>query len=191
MVQIIIQAIIILAALFTIFLGVGKVIKNWESIKNTLAKWTRREIKVIYVSISYNKDGTATLYLYLCGEETSRFFPGSYDKSHDSYTLAMKNIHYDPSNNDYNSNSDRNWAKWKELYIRPLSGEPFPCLVELIGEYRIRFKFCSDNDEPIIVTDVFNFKNELNECLRKYRIKYNKKATKLTDKWKITDRYPT
>lgn len=178
------EIIIIIASLVTILLGISALFKNWKSIKNTLVEWTRTGIKVIYVSVSCDKDGTATLYLYLCGEETSRFFPGSYDKSHDSYTLAMKNIHYDPSNNDYNSNSDRNWAKWKALYIRPLSEEPFPCLVELIGEHRIRFKFCSGNDEPIIVT----FKDELKECLKKCEIKYLKKASKPQDRWKSKDK---
>ena len=174
------------------FSGIIWALKNKEWIKNTLAEWTRRGIKVIYILVSRNDHGSITLYFSLCvsREETSRLFPGSYHKSHESYIVAMKEIQYDPS---YNSNSDRDdpIAEWEAMDVHSLSEDRLPCLLQLIGENRFRFEFYGDNDESIIVTDSFKFKDELDECLRKYRIKYIKKAIKPIDRWKITNRYPT
>ena len=66
----------IIGGIIAIFRVIFWVLKNWELIKKKLAEWTRRGIKVIYVVVSHSNElGTATLYLYLCGEETSRFFP--------------------------------------------------------------------------------------------------------------------
>ena len=182
------QVIFIIAALFTILGGIFWVLKNWEWIRNTLAKWTCRGIKVIYVLASHDNQEGTTLYLYLCGEEKSWLFPDHCHTNCNSYILAIKSIHYDPS---YDSYSDRDWAEWMSQFVHPLSKEPFPYLVQLVGEYKFRFRFNSDNDEPIIVSDSFKIKTELTECLRKYRIKYIRKATKAIDRWKIKNRYPT
>ena len=75
-------------------------------------------------------------------------------------------------------------------FVHLLSKEPFPYLAQLVGEYKFRFRFNSDDDEPIIVSDSFKLKTELTECLKKYRIKYVKKAAKPVDRWKIKNRYP-
>ena len=181
------QILYMIAAVITIVGGIGAIVKNWEWIKNILAEWTRRGIKVIYVLPSHNNQGTTTLYLFLCGEETSWLFPSFYHKSHDSYILAVKTIQYDPS---YDSYSDQDSAEWMSQFVHPLSKEPYPYLVQLVDEYKFRLKFCSNNDEMIIVSNPFKLKTEMAECLKKYRIKYIKKATEATDRWQIKNRYP-
>ena len=90
------QAIFIIAALITILGGIFWVLKNWEWIKNTLAKWTRRGIKVIYVLVSHNNEGTIFLYLYLCGEEKSWLFPDPSEKNRSSHILAIKQVPLQP-----------------------------------------------------------------------------------------------
>ncbi len=183
------QVVYILAALFTILSGIFGIVKNWNRIRTTLAEWTRRGIKVIYILVSQNNKGTVFLNLYLCGEEKSWLFSDLCDKNSDSHILAIKELHYDPL---YDSYSDReDWAEWMSQLVRPLSEEPLPALVQLVGKSRFRFKFHSDNDEPIIFSNSFKFKKELAECLRKYRIKYVKKAANPINRWKIKNRYPT
>ena len=181
------QTIFIIAALVTILSGIFWVLKNWEWIKNILAEWTRRGIKIIYVLVSYNNNETISLNLYLCGEEKSWLFPDHCHTNRNSCILAIKSIHYDPSHNSY---SDRDWTEWMSQFVRPLSKESFPYLIQLVDEYKFRFSFNSDNNEPIIVSDSFKFKKELAGCLRKYQIKYVKKAPEAIDKWKIENRYP-
>ena len=151
---------------------------------------TRHGIKVIYVWVSHDNQGTTNLYFYLCGEEKSWLFSDSSEKNRDSYILAIKGLHYDTS---YDSWSDRGdtMAEWESQLVRPLSEEQFPALVQLVGESKFRFGFYSDNDKPKIVSDLFKLKTEMSKCLKKYRIKYVKKAAKLIDRWKITNRYPT
>lgn len=182
------QAIFIIAALFTILGGIFWVLKNWEWIKNLLAEWTRRGIKVIYVWIPHDSQKTATLDLFLCGEEKSWLFSDHYHANRNSCVLAIKSIHYDLSCDSY---SDRDWAEWMSQFVHLLSKEPFPYLVQLVGEYRFQIRFSSDNGEPIIVSDSFKLKTELTECLKKYQIKYIKRAPKVIDRWKIRNRYPT
>ncbi len=183
-----VQVIFILAALFGILTGIMTVLKNKEKIKSTLAEWTRHGIKVIYVWVSHNKE-TVTLNLYLCGEEKSWLFPDPCPKKRNSQILAIKTISYNPS---YNSFSDReDCSEWMSQFSHPLSKEPFPALMQLVGKSKFRFGFYSDNDETIIVSDSFKFKTELSECKKKYKIKYVKKASKAIDKWKIKNRYPT
>ncbi|MCG8622637.1 MAG: hypothetical protein MJE68_11665, partial [Proteobacteria bacterium] len=150
----------------------------------------RRGIKVIYVLVSYrNHNETVSLNLYLCGEEKSWLFSGSAPKNRDSYILAIKEVHYGPSYDIYSDRED--WAEWTAQLIRPLSEEPLPALVELVGESRFRFKFHGDNSETTIFSNSFKFKKELSECLKKYRIKYVKKNLKPIGRWKIKNRYPT
>ncbi|MCY3720988.1 MAG: hypothetical protein OXM61_00700 [Candidatus Poribacteria bacterium] len=182
-----VQAIFIIAALVTILGGIFWVLKNWEWIKNLLGEWTLRGIKVIYVWVSHDNQKTATLHLYLCGEEKSWLFPGLSDKNRDSYILAIKSIHYDPS---YDSYSDRDWTEWMAQFVHPLSEKPDSYLVQFVDEYKFRLKFSSDTDEMIIVSDSFKLKTEMAECLKKYRIKYIKKAPEATGRWKIKNRYP-
>ena len=189
------QTVYITAAIFTIVVGIGAIVKaigaivkNKKKIKSTLAEWTRRGIKVIYVLVSYNNNETVSLNLYLCGEEKSWLFSDHCHANRNSCILAIKSIHYDLS---YDSYSDRDWTEWMSQFVNLLAKEPFPYLVQLVGEYKFRFRFNSDNDEPIIVSDSFKLKTELAECLKKYRIKYIKKATEATGRWKIKNRYPT
>lgn len=188
------QTVYVMAAIFTIVTGmgflvkaIGAIVKNKEKIKSTLAEWTRRGIKVIYVWVSHDNQKTATLHLYLCGEEKSWLFSGLSDKNRDSYILGIKIAYYNPS---YNSHSDQDTEEWMSQYIHPLSKEPFPYLVQLVGEYKFRIEFRSNDDEMIVIRDSFKFKKELAECLRKYRIKYVKKAPEGTGRWKIKNRYP-
>ena len=107
-----VQVIFVIAALITILGGIFGLIKNWEWIKNTLAEWTRHGIKVIYIWVSNDNQGSTTLNFYLCGEENSRLFSDSSEKNRDSYILAIKEIHYDPS---YDSCSNRGdiLAEWE------------------------------------------------------------------------------
>ena len=190
------QAIFIIAALFTI-LGGGGIIgiiiwiwKNKEQIKNTLAEWTRRGIKVIYVWVSHDDEETVSLNFYLCGEEKSWLFSDFSCENGNSYILAIKTVHYTPL---YDSYSDRNdsMSEWVSQIVRPLSEGPFPVLVQLVGESGFRFGFYRDNDETITFSDSFKFKAELTELRKKYRIKYLKKAPKAIDRWKIENKYPT
>lgn len=101
------QDIVVIAAVVTIVGGGGimgiliGILKNKELIKSSLADWTRRGRKVIYVHISYGSQGGVTLYLFLCSEETSLFYPSTYE-NHKSYVLAVKQIHYDTA---WDSNS--------------------------------------------------------------------------------------
>ena len=187
-----------IAAVFTIVVGImtgigiivkaiSTVVKNKEKIKGTLAEWTRRGIKVIYVWVSYDNQETVSLNLYLCGEDKSWLCPDPSDKDRNSHILAIKTIYYGPS---YDSYSDRDWAEWMSQFVHPLSKEPYPYLVQLVDEYKFRLKFCSNNDEMIIVSNSFKLKTEMAECLKKYRIKYIKKATEATGRWKIKNRYP-
>ena len=195
------QTVYIVAAIFTIVAGIGVVVKaistivkNNKKIKGTLAEWTRRGIKVIYVLVSYsNNNETVSLNLYLCGEEKSWLFSDPSETNRSSHILAIKTVHYNPSYNAYNSYSDRGdiMAEWEAQSVRPLSEEPFPTLVQLVGKSKFRFGFYSDNDETIIISDSFKFKAELAECLRKYRIKYITKAPGPINRWKIENRYPT
>ena len=75
-------------------------------------------------------------------------------------------------------------------FVHPLSKEQYPYLVQLVGEYKFRLEFRSNDDKMIIVRDSFKFKKELTECLKKYRIKYIKKASEATGRWKIKNRHP-
>ena len=181
------QVIFIIAALVTILGEIFWVLKNWEWIRNDLAKWTRRGIKTIYVLASHGNEEPTTVYLYLCGEEKSWLFPDHCHTNPNSCVLAIKSIHYDPS---YDSHSDSDWAEWMSQFVHPLSKDQYPYLVQLVGEYKFRLEFRSNDDEMVIVRDSFKFKKELAECLRKYRIKYVKKATEATGRWKIKNRYP-
>ena len=140
------QTVYIVAAIFTIVAGIGVVVKaigtivrNKEKIKNTLAKWTRRGIKVIYILVSYNNKETIFLNLYLCGEEKSWLFSNTSEKDRSSYILAIKDINYNLSYNTYSSRGD--WSEWESQFSRPLSEEPLPALVQLVDESRFRFKF--------------------------------------------------
>ena len=182
------QILYMIAAVITIVGGIGAIVKNWEWIKNILAEWTRRGIKVIYVLPSHDNQEGTTLYLYLCGEEKSWLFPEHCHTNCNSCILAIKSLHYDPSYGSYSDRAD--YSEWMSQFPRPLSEEPLPTLVQLVGESRFRFGFYSDNDKPIIVFDSFKLKTEMAECLRKYRIKYDKKARKAIDRWKIKNRYP-
>ena len=180
------QIILIIAAIFTIlgFGGIFGIIRNWNRIRTTLAEWTRRGVRVIYVLVSYNKKGTGILNLYLCGEDKSWLFSNFYHKNRDSYILAIKTVHYHPSYDSY-SNREDIMAEWNSQRVRLLSEEPFLSSVQLVGKSTFRFQFHSDNDEMIIVSDSFRFKTELAECKKKYRIKYVKKAAKPINRWKI------
>ena len=182
------QNLYVIAAVVTIVSGILSgivlIVKNRELVKTTLADWTRRGRKIIYFVASRSKRGDVILYLYLCGEETCRLFPSTYE-NHESYILAMKQIHYDIS---YPSNSDRYHSEWTAMFVEPLSEDEYPCVVELIGECRFRFRLPNDNGESITVFDAFKFKTELKECLKKCEIKYNKKASTPQDRWKAKDR---
>ena len=166
--------------------GLIGILKNKELIKSTLADWTRRGIKVIYFLVSHGTEGDVTLHLYLCGEETCRLFP-TYQKNCESYILAMKPIHYDFSHpSPYYS--DRYWSEWMAMFVHSLSEDEYPCLLQLIGECRFRFRLPNDNGERITVFDSFKFNTELNECLKKCEIKYVKKASNPQDRWKAKDK---
>lgn len=165
--------------------------KNKKKIKNTLEEWTRHGIKVIYVWVSHDsQQEIITLNLYLCGEEKSWLFSDFSHKNRDSYILAIKTVHYGTS---YDSYSDREdiMAKWESQFPYSLSEEKIPAFVQLVGKSNFRFGFNYDNGKTIIFSDSFKFKKELSECLKKYRIKYVKKAAKPIGRWKIENRYPT
>ena len=178
------QVIIIIASVCTILTAIILGLQNKDLIKSTLADWTRRGRKVIYVHISHGNQGDFTLYLLLCGEETSLFYPSTYE-NYESYVLAVKQIHYDTS---YRSNSDRYHAKWTAESVQPLSTYPPTWVFQLIGECGFRCKLPNDNGERITHFDSFKFKSELKECLKKCEIKYNKKASNPQDRWKARDK---
>ena len=194
------QTVYIIAAIFTIVAGIGVVVKaigtivkNRKKIKRTLAEWTRRGIKVIYVGVSHDKEETVSLIFYLCGEEKSWLFSDFSYENGNSYILAIKTVvHYNPSSDSYSDRGDM-IAEWGTQIVRPLSEGPFPVpvLVQLVGESGFRFEFYRDNDETITFSDSFKFKAELAELRKKYRIKYLKKAPKAIDRWKIENKYPT
>ena len=183
----------IIVDLFKILGGIIGILKNKEQIKNTLAEWTRRGIKVIYVWVSHDKEETVSLNFWLCGEEKSWLFSDLCKKNGSSHILAIKTVQYNPSYDSYNSYSDRGdiMAEWESQCVHPLSEEPFPVLVQLVGESGFRFGFYKDNSETIIFSDSFKFKAELADLRKKYRIKYLKKAPKAIDRWKIENKYPT
>ena len=185
--------IFLLAAIVTIVGGGGLIgiLKNKELIKTTVADWTRRGRQVIYIWTLHNEWGDVVLYLYLCGEETSLFYPSKYENC-EPYILAMGEIHYDTS---YRSNSDRDdpIADWTAMDVEPLPKDEYPCLLQLIGECGFRFRLpnkIGDNEdgETKTVFDAFKFKTELKECLKKCEIKYVKKASNPQDRWKARDK---
>ncbi len=179
--------IIITAALITILGGIFWIPKNWEWIKNTLAQWTRHGIKVIYAGVTHESPGTPDLFFYLCGEEKGWLFSDLTEKDRISHILAVKEIYYDPSLDNW---KDTTLEEWMSQEVRPLSEEPFAVLVQLVGKSTFRFALHSD-DELITFFDSFKFKTEISECKKKYRIKYAKKAAKPINRWKIRNRYPT
>ena len=186
------QDIGVIAAVVTIVGGGGLIgiligiLKNKELIKSTLADWTRRGRKVIYIWAFHNQPGDVILYFYLCGEETSLFYPSTYENC-EPYILAMRQIHYHTS---YRSNSDRDTsiADWTAMDIEPLSEDEYPYLVKLIGECKFRFRLSNDNGESATVFDSFKYKTELKECLKKCEIKYVRKASTPQDRWKARDK---
>ena len=191
------QKLFVIAAVVTIVGGGGLIgiligiLKNKELIKNFLADWTRRGRKVIYIWVFHNECGDVILYLFLCGEETSLFYPSTYENC-EPYILAMRQIHYDTS---YRSNSDRDdpIADWTAMGVEPLSEDESPCLFQLIGECGFRFRLpnkigVNEISEAKTVSASFKFKTELKECLRKCEIKYVKKASNPQDRWKAKDK---
>ena len=64
--------VIIIIGLIGSLITIGTfIVRNREGLKDTLADWTRRGRKVIYIWVLHNESGDVILYLYLCGEETS------------------------------------------------------------------------------------------------------------------------
>ena len=180
-----------IGSLITIFFGISAFVKNRELVKTTLADWTRRGRKVIYIWVFHNQWGDVILYFYLCGEETSLFYPSTYENC-EPYILAMREIHYDTS---YRSNSDRDEpiADWTAMDIEPLSKDEYPCLLQLIGEYRFRFRLpnkisANEIGEAKTISDSFKFKTELKECKKKCEIKYIRKASPPQNRWKARDK---
>ena len=184
------QDIVIIAAVVTIVGGGGLIgiligiLRNKELIKSTLADWTRRGVKVIYFVISYSKQGNVTLFFYLCGEETSWLYPGTY-RNNESYILAMKRIRYEISGRSY---SNRDWSDWTAMFVEPLSKDEFPCVVQLVSENRFRFWIPNELGQVRNVSDSYQFKTELKECIKKCEIKYVKKVPIPQDRWKSKDK---
>ena len=176
--------ILLIAAVVTIIWGISVSVKNRELIKDTLTDWTRRGRKVIYVHISQGNQGDFTVYLLLCGEETSLFYPSTYE-NHESYVLAVKQIYYDTS---YGSNGNRYHARWQAIDVEPLSEYPPTWVFQLTGECGFRCRLTKDNDEKITYFDAFKFKDELKECLKKCEIQYDRKASNPQDRWKAKDK---
>lgn len=164
-------------------------IKHKDRLISSLSAWTRRGIKVIYIAVPRDAK-TTSLWLYLCGEEKNWLFPNTSDKDRNSHFLAMKPIHH-----DLNGCSDEIMAKWEEMPVEPLCDwikEHPHHLVQLIGESKVLFTFnVANNDEMVIVSNSFKFKDELAECLKKYEVKDFKRETKGNKRWKIEPRYPT
>ena len=178
------QALYVLAAIVTIVSGISVLPKFWRWFKENSAEWTRRGRKVIYIWTSRNKGGDVTVCLYLCGEETSLFYPSTCENC-EPYILAMRQIRYDIS---YRSYSDRDYSEWMSMFIKPLSQKQIPCVVQLVGEHRFQFWLTNEIGEVRIASDSFKFKTELKECLKKCEIKYDKKASNPQDKWKARDK---
>jgi hypothetical protein len=179
-------AIGLIGSLITIFFGIREFPKLWRWLKKKYAEWSCIGIIVIYVEASHNQDaGGTTLYLYLCGEESYGLFPSHHDDNYESYVLAMKQIHYDVS---YPSDSDRYWAEWTAMFVKPLSEYSQTCLVKLIGECRFRFSLHNENDASKTVFDSFKYKTELKECFKKCEIEYDKKVANPQDRWKARDK---
>ena len=164
-----------------------------KKIKNTLAKWSRRGIKVIYILVAHDDQGNSSLNLYLCGEEKIWLFPNSWHKNHDSYILAVKSIYHERIYDSDISESyiSLDYTGWMLQFVSPLSKEPFPCLVQLVGECKFRLRLPNDNSEPTIIPYSLKFKTELDECSKIYRIKYVKNNSEAKDRWKIEYRYLT
>ena len=163
--------------------------ENKGQLRRALSKWTRRGVKVIYIEVQRNAD-TTSLWLYLCGEEKSWLLRNTSDKDGNSYFLAMKPIYYDS-----HDHRDEYMAKWEQMDVQPLCDwikENPVHLVQLSGESKVQFKLNDvDNNEGVIVHDSFKFKDELDECLKKYKVKYHKRETEARNRWKIEPRYPT
>ena len=166
------------------------IIKNKGRLRRTLSKWTRRGIKAIYIQVPRDEK-TTTLWLYLCGEEKSWLFPNISDKDCNSHFLAMKPIYYDPDGH----RDEKYIAKWEQMDVQPLCDwmkEHPDHLVQLTGESKVLFAFSvADNDEMLTNCPRLIFKDELNECSKKYKIKYFRRLPKVIDRWKIEPRYPT
>ena len=159
--------------------------KDW--LRKTFSEWNRRGITVIYIAIPCDAK-TTSLWLYLCGEEESLLFPDTKDRN--SHFLAMKPIDYLP-----NGCRDEIMAKWERMLVKPLCDwikEHPNHLVQLVRESQVLLTFnVTDNDETVIVHDSFKFKDELDECLKKYKVKYCKRETEARNRWEIEPRYPT
>ena len=90
------QDIGVIAAVVTIVGGGGLIgiligiLKNKELIKSTLADWTRRGRKVIYIWAFHNQPGDVILYFYLCGEETSLFLSVNVSLDSDCLTIMVR-----------------------------------------------------------------------------------------------------
>ena len=113
------------------------------------------------------------------------------DKDHNSYFLAMKPVDYLLDG----CRDDEIMAKWEQMLVTPLYDwmkEHPGHLVQLAGESKVLLIFSvADDDERVIVHDSFKFKDELDECLKKYKVKYRKRETEAHNRWKIEPRYPT
>ena len=183
------ESLVITVAGGLIVVGITAIIKNRGRLRRTLSEWTRRGIKVIYIAIPPDAK-TISLWLYLCGEEKSWLFPNTSGKNRRSYFLAMKPIYYDS-----HGYRDEYMAKWEQMDVEPLCDgiKKYPdYLVQLAGESKVLLTFSvTDNDETVIVRDSFKFKDELDECRKKYKVKYRKRETEACNRWKIEPRYPT
>ena len=161
--------------------GLIAIIKNKNNLRSTLSEWTRRGILIIYIPVPRDAQDT-TLWLYLCGEEKSWLFPNIGDKNHNSCFLAMKSV------------CDA-IPKWKQMDVQPLCDwiKEYPVyLVQLNGISKVLLAFSAiDNDETVIIPGSFKFKDELDECLKKYKIKYFRRSPNTIDRWKMESRYPT
>ena len=170
--------------------GIIARIKSKGSLRRTLSEWTCRGIKVIYIAVPRDAQ-TTTLWLYLCGEEKSWLFPNISDKDRNSHFLAMKPIYYDSDGHQ----DEKYMAKWEQMDVQPLCDwikEHPGDLVQLSGKSKVQFKLNNeDNDEAVIVHDSFKFKDELDECLKKYKVKYFRGEVEARNIWKIEPRHPT
>ena len=159
--------------------GIIARIKSKGSLRRTLSEWTCRGIKVIYIAVPRDVQ-TTTLWLYLCGEEKSWLFPNISDKDCNSHFLAMKPIYYDSDGHQ----DEEYMAKWEQMDVQPLCDwikEHPHHLVQLTGKSKTLFTFnIADNDKLAIARDSFKFKDERTECLKKYEVKYFKRAVQIT-----------
>ena len=169
--------------------GLIAIIRKKDWLRKIFSKWNRRGITVIYIAVSRYEE--TTLWLYLCGEEKSWLFPDtSDDKNRNSYFLAMKRVDYLPNG----CRDDEIMATWEQMLVTPLHDwmKKHPDhLVQLVGESQVVLTFnVTDNDETVIVRDSLKFRDELTECLKKYKVKYSKTEVE-GKRWKIKPRYPT